>query len=549
MCGVRDLSLSHARGEQQAAWTRCVHASQASVSCLRIETLPPPPISHAHALYSIFYWVDVWRAQAAWLSQNGGKHLLNGYKTLTPRGGGGEATDQWSGSSDISKAITSVSAAAAAQLQSTDRTGTGAKEPGGSEIAARGLSGGGGGGALCARLSLAGRSSVGGERGGRGPGGAATPRGGLDGGGDGGALGGLEKKLAKVTISALGAASDPHYRAKKRVRFNDDRLEETLKPKEGCLPLPSAYPLEMTGDTVGRAAGLPTRLAGSQMNPINPITLAPGNHFSTFNFGAGDTCDTAARLAASGMSATTAPDMALSVTGNGAAPRAAEGSTARLDVSSVQRALEQGGRSAVASEGRAGGSVTFSASDMQSLDQYRDAVHVAGPAGGAGGSEERGVRHRHHRHPPGPAPKGAPRRRTLEHGGAQQQRADTRGQGARGGGCSAGAYHFADPDHAAAHAQGRGEGGRAKVGGGGATPRKDMPCEEKNRGAGVTENKPFGFMAPTTNSNALSSAAGATTAGTPGAREGEGPGAGAGRHPQVSFAIAQVSFAILVGLF
>ena len=38
--------------------------------------------------------------------------------------------------------------------------------------------------------------------------------------------------------------------------FNDDRLEETLKPKLGCIELPSAYPLESTGGAVGRAAGI-----------------------------------------------------------------------------------------------------------------------------------------------------------------------------------------------------------------------------------------------------------------------------------------------------
>jgi hypothetical protein len=56
-------------------------------------------------------------------------------------------------------------------------------------------------------------SASGGERGGAGAGGGGeVPRGGYVGGGMG--LGGLEKRLAKVTISALRGAPD---RAQKRV--------------------------------------------------------------------------------------------------------------------------------------------------------------------------------------------------------------------------------------------------------------------------------------------------------------------------------------------
>lgn len=71
----------------------------------------------------------------------------------------------------------------------------------------------------------------------------------------------LETKMSRVTIAALRGERD-----KKRVRFNDDRLEETLKPRNGATCLPASYPLDLNSTTPA---------AGSQSAPseaINPIT-------------------------------------------------------------------------------------------------------------------------------------------------------------------------------------------------------------------------------------------------------------------------------------
>lgn len=163
------------------------------------------------------------------------------------------------------------------------------------------------------------------------------PRGGYVGGGLG--LGGLEKKMAKVTITGLRGAPD---RAQKRVRFNDDRLEETLKPKLGCIELPSSYPLDLTGGAVGRAAGMATSTADPGMNPITGSAMNVFNAFATPHSTPHSSASTG--LSAP-MAATTAPDTALSVTlsvmGSGAAARMGEVAGAgRVDVSLVQRALQ-----------------------------------------------------------------------------------------------------------------------------------------------------------------------------------------------------------------
>lgn len=71
----------------------------------------------------------------------------------------------------------------------------------------------------------------------------------------------LERKMSRVTIAALRGERD-----KKRVRFNDDRLEETLKPRNGATCLPASYPLDLNSTTL--AAGL----QGAPPEAINPIT-------------------------------------------------------------------------------------------------------------------------------------------------------------------------------------------------------------------------------------------------------------------------------------
>jgi len=356
----------------------------------------------------------------------------------------------------------------------------------------------------------------------------------------------LERKMSRVSISAMDAVS----REKKRVRFNDDHLEETLKPKEGAAHLPSSYPLDLTASL--KAAGTSTF---QLLSAVNPITGADMNNTRgpgvTWSSGAVPraTCTTSSMnitgTTFAGTVASRAPPPPI--------PAQSPARPGQVD-SSTPRSSGGGG------VGLAGLSVNVAAVQW-SLHQSRTGAVEAGGMGGGGGrqKEEGGVGGGHdnhegqrelpqdfanledyrrpvkHHHPPGPAPKGTQRAwRVLEH---------SRTSGNTTCAPTKSAPHpFQDPSHRVAGGvgtatlrQGPTEPNKNGAGGAisnvGATGRKPAPCHEKDslnsmslnvasgvRGVefGVDSNggksalydiKNFGFVGPTSSNGVPTSRA------------------------------------------
>jgi len=447
---------------------------------------------------------------ANWVASNGGKELKRGGEGTTPRGS--------NGLSGLSEDVINISATAGDQLKAGSmRRGC---------AGGAGVAGGVGGGVTGTIVSLVGaRLGVA----------LSNP------------LQILERKMSRVSISAMDAVS----RDKKRVRFNDDHLEETLKPKEGAAHLPSSYPLDLTASL--KAAGTSTFQLLSAVNPITGADMNNTRPGVTWTSGAVPcaTCTTSSMnitgTTFAGTVASRAPPPPI--------PAQSPARPGQVD-SSTPRSSGGGGV-----EGSLAGLSVNVAAVQWSLHQSRTGAVEGGGMGGGGGREKKegGVGGGHdthegqralpqdfrnledyrravkHHHPPGPAPKGTQHgRRVLEHSRASGNttRAPTKSA----------PHPFQDPSHRVAGGVGTAtlrqrptEPNKNGAGGAvlnvGATSRKPAHCHEKDslnsmslnvasgvRGVefGVASSggksalydiKNFGFVGPTTSNGVPTSRA------------------------------------------